>query len=243
MDQILPSLILIKSIWELMYIMPIIFERVYWDMILSNLIPLFRKDTFSRIVNSKTYYPQETPNCRYYIKPNGGSCGKGIQIVNELPLFEIKDCTICPEIISPLIEIDNKKYKCDYRVWIAIQSDLTYFVCPTLIRRISSVPFSLISEYGSLTNTSLYSNQDDYQDILLYNKINLIVADILKSLHSDTSNVLDEIDPKKHLMLTGWDFIENEYGDVFVLEVNCNPGICIQHVQIMTEFLEYINSL
>jgi hypothetical protein len=216
---------------------PAIFENVLWDMILTNLTPLFRKDTFYNIVGNKNYYPQPTPNCRYYIKPNDGSCGKGIYIENTKPSKAIEGFTICPEIITPLMLVNDKKYKYDYRVWIGIKSDLTFFVCPTFILRVSMVPFSLDTIYGSLTNTALYSEQFNHQDVILYDKINYIVKDVLEQLPSNTRHE----DNLTHLMLTGWDFIENENGELFVLEVNCSPSINIQHTQVMTEFLNWIS--
>jgi hypothetical protein len=231
-DKILSSLVTIKSTWRLLCEIPLEFEMTSWEMILSNLTLLFRKDTFFNLVSQKDYYPQPTPNCRYYIKPNEGSCGHGIKIVDTYPEKIIEGYTICPEIITPLIEKDNKKYKYDYRVWIGIRSDLTYYICPTFIRRISNIPFSLDSEYGSLTNTALYSDQFDFQDAKLYEKINKIVQDILTMITPSNRN---------QVMLTGWDFIENEHKDVFVLEVNPNPSINIQHTQVMTEFLSWIN--
>lgn len=238
MDQILLSLSKIKSAWELLYEIPTDFENVHWNFVLPNLTQLFRKDTFFELIHTKKYYPQPTQNCRYYIKPNEGSCGKGIQVVNELPSQKIVGHTICPEIITPLISIENMHYKYDYRVWIGIDLELNYFVCPTIIRRVSTVPFSLDTAYGSITNTSLYSEQFDHTDSELYEKINCIVKDILTNLKP-----LKQIEPlsdKKYLMLTGWDFIENKFGELFVLEVNCNPSINILHKQVMTEFLNWI---
>lgn len=231
MEQILLSLTKNKSTWELLRNVPIMFDNVSWNMLLHNLIPLFRKDTFFDLVGKHDYYPQPIPNCRYYIKPNDGSCGKGIKIVNSLPNNPISDHTICPEIVTPLISINGKKCKYDYRVWIAIKSDLTYFICPTLIQRISNVPFNLESEYGSLTNTALYSDQFDYRDEMLYDKINIVVKEVLTKL-----TPIDD----SCVMLTGWDFIENESKKLFVLEVNPNPSINIQHTQSMTEFLDFM---
>ena len=245
MDQILSSLTKVKSVWDILREVPS--ENMNWVMLIDNLIPLFRKNTFFDLVSTKSYYPQSMPNCRYYIKPNDGSCGKGIQIVNFLPPNPIEGYTICPEIITPPIIIGTNKYKYDYRVWIGIQSDLKYFICPTLIKRVSTVPFSLDTMYGSFTNTSLYSEQFDHQDSELYDKINMIVMDVLKSLLLFTPGFsvrreenIPDTDTK--LMLTGWDFIENESGELFVLEVNCNPGINIQHTQVMTEFLNLLLS-
>lgn len=202
MYRILLSLNKFKSIWELMYNIPINIsdkKELNWVMIIENLIPLFRKDTFIKLIGKNKYYPQETENCRYYIKPNDGSCGRDIKIVDKLPPI-IEGYTICPEIITPLI---LKKYKYDYRVWIGIQSNLEYFVCPTIIQRISTIPFNLNSTNGSLTNTALYSDQCDYQNVELYIKIIDIVSDVLKHL---------DVGSDKNLMLTGWDFIENESG-------------------------------
>lgn len=229
--QILLALTKNKSIWELFYNMPILFENITWSQILINLILLFRKDTFFNLIGTKSYYPQATPNCRYYIKPNDGSCGKGIKIVNIMPSESIQDHIICPEIMTPLININDKKYKYDYRVWIGIKSDLTYYICPTLIRRISNIPFSLNTDLGSLTNTSLYSDRTYYKDEILYCKINSIVKNVLTNL-----SPINET----QLMLTGWDFIENEYNELFVLEVNPNPSINIQHSQVMIEFLNWV---
>ena len=77
----------IKSIWELMYTTIITCDN--WKMIIDNLIPLFRKDTFNNIVKYKKYYPKITENCRFYIKHNKSSCGKGIYILNKLPQHPI----------------------------------------------------------------------------------------------------------------------------------------------------------
>lgn len=240
MDQVLSSLTKVKSIWELMYSVAFEFDNVTWEMVLVNLIPLFRKDTFFNMIGTKKYYPQPTPNCRYYIKPNDGSHGKGIQIVKTLPLNNMDGYTICPEIITPLISNGTYKYKYDYRVWIGIKKNLTYFICPTLVRRISTIPFNLDTIDGSLTNTSLCARHFNHQDPILYDKIDNVVGDVMKYLLPDMQVTEDN---RPHLMLTGWDFIENESGELFVLEVNCNPGINIQHIQVMMEFLNWISSL
>lgn len=237
-DQILNSLHKIKSSWELLYHNPIIFNNIYWDLIIDNLIPLFRKDTFYEIVGKKKYYPQETQNCRYYIKPVDGSCGKGIKIVNTKPTFPIDNHIICPEIISQFEKIDGKNFKYDFRVWIGISSDLEYYICPTFIKRISLVPFNINETNGSLTNTALYSEQFDYEDLLLYNQINNIIKDILDYLIP-----IKNMDKKKHIMLTGWDFILNQQNEIFVLEVNCSPGINILHEQVIKEYLNWLIQL
>ena len=48
---------------------------------------------------------------------------------------------------------------------------------------------------------------------------------------------------KLNIMLTGWDFILSEHNELFVLEVNCSPGINILHKKVMEEFLSWINKL
>ena len=104
------------------------------------------------MVGKEKYYPQPTPNCRYYIKPNEGSCGKGIKIVNRYPIIFDDNYTVCPEIITRL---KNKRFKYDYRVWIGIKNDLSYYVCKTLICRISNIPFSLETQEGTLRTKEL----------------------------------------------------------------------------------------
>eukprot|EP01038_Epipyxis_sp_PR26KG_P015448 gene15448-20842_t len=221
MDQILNHLVKIKSIWQLFYeLQSDLFGN--WTMVLQNLVPLFRKDTFKEL-NSE-FYPKVTPNCRYYIKPNDGAGGKGILIVNELQR-PLAGYTITPEIITPLI--NGMKY--DYRVWIGITGNLDYFICPTFIKRKSTVAFDITSNAGSLTNLSLYSVQENFQDVELYNHVHLIVHSIL---HKLTPVKSDEF------MLTGWDFIHDCNHELFVLEVNCNPGVTIEYMDIMIEFLD-----
>ena len=44
-------------------------------------------------------------------------------------------------------------------------------------------------------------------------------------------------------MLTVWDFIENENNEVFVLEVNPNLSLNIQHEPVMREFLKWTISI
>lgn len=259
-NQIIQSLPKIKSSWELLYYIPITFKHVNWIPIIDILTPLFRKDTFFNIVKHKNYYPQPTPNCRYYIKPNNGSCGKGIEIVDSLPLDLDKNYIACPEIITPLIKSSdinlnqNQGYKYDYRVWIGIcslptsqisstQTDLTYFICPTFILRVSSIPFNPKEKDGSLTNTSLYSEQFNHNDVELYKKINIIVKDVLNEIKimNQFEEKFKQTNQQTNVMLTGWDFIVNESGDVFVLEVNCSPGINILHEKVMKEYLNWIN--
>lgn len=268
-NQIIQSLPKIKSAWELLYYVPITFKHVNWIPIIDILTPLFRKDTFFRLIGKKNYYPQPTPNCRYYIKPNDGSCGKGIEIVDSLPLDLDKNYIACPEIITPLIKSSdinsnqntNYGYKYDYRVWIGIcslptsqisstQTNLTYFICPTFILRVSSIPFNPKEKDGSLTNTSLYSEQFNHNDVELYEKVNIIVKDVLNEIKimnqfegkfKQTNQQHNSSDQQTNVMLTGWDFIVNELGDVFVLEVNCSPGINILHEKVMKEYLNWIN--
>lgn len=235
MEQILQTLGKYSSVWSILTEMPKLIENVEWVQLLAHLMPLFRKDTFHNIVKDKNYYPSVTPNCRYYIKPNNGSYGRGIQITNSYPLDVPNDCTVTPEIISPLIEIDGLFYKYDYRVWIGICDDLSYYICPTFIKRTSKVPFNIKSSYGSLTNTALYSEHSDCQNDKLYIEMDLIVKDILELMpKGNKSNCV---------MLTGWDFIEGIDGKLYVLEVNCNPSINLQHQQVMTEILNWINNL
>lgn len=221
-------LVKVKSVWELMY--ESVIENVRWVMILENLVVLFRKDTFRSIVGNEIYYPQETPGCRYYIKPNDGSCGKDIRIVENKLFEDIVGYTICPEIITPLI---GGKYKYDYRVWVVVNSDLTYFICPTFIKRVSLVEFDIKQTYGSLTNISLYSKIIECQDERIFNSVNFIIQNTLKKLNPISNDTF---------MLTGWDFIEDIHGNIFVLEVNCNPGINIEYTQTFSEFLNHINT-
>ncbi len=223
----------VKSAWELLYNLNSN-EKNNWIELHENLIPLFRKDSFYSLVGHEPYYPQPTPNCRYYIKPNDGSCGKGIQIVNTKPDKPDESCIVCPEIIPQLIiNSDGTKYKYDYRVWIGIKGDLDFYVCPTLIKRISTIPFNINEIAGSLTNTSLYSEQFNCQDEGLYKQICLIVANVLTKLTPNTND--------KQVMLTGWDFIIGEHGDLFVLEVNCSPGINILHSEVIIEYLTWLS--
>lgn len=238
LEKINLSLPKVKSSWELIYNVPMIFNKIIWDLIIDNLIILFRKDTFYNFFGNEEFYPQKTPNCRYYIKPNDGSCGKKIQIVKSLPLNQIPNHTICPEIITPLIYIGDQGYKYDYRVWIGITSDLKYYICPTLILRLSNIPFDINNSLGSLTNTSLYSDQFNYQDNKLYLQIDKIVKNVLSKLEPKKID-----DSKIHLMLTGWDFIIDKSGKLFVLEVNCSPGLNILHKQVMEEYISWIFQL
>jgi hypothetical protein len=199
------------------------------------------------MVGDKYYYPQPTPNCRYYIKPNDGSCGKGIKIINSEDIDTILEVNtnnnyvICPEIISPLLsDSDGNKYKYDFRIWVGICSNLDYFICPTFIQRICKIPFDINNIEGSLTNTSLQSEPNNYQNLELYNKANVIVKDVLDDIKYK-NNILQ--DKSLNIMLTGWDFILNETNDLFVLEVNCSPGINITHEKVMGEYLSWINKL
>ncbi len=225
----------VKSSWELLYNLNS-YDKNNWIELHDNLIPLFRKNSFYNLVGHEPYYPQPTPNCRYYIKPNDGSCGKGIQIVNVKPMEPVESCVVCPEITPRLITTpDGLKYKYDYRVWVGITGDLEFYVCPTLIKRISTIPFNINESAGSLTNTSLYSDQINCQDDSLHKQICMIVADVLSKL--------PEINANKQAMLTGWDFIVGESGEVYVLEVNCSPGINILHLEVLIEYLNWIRKL
>ena len=173
-----------------------------------------------------------------------------------MPLDLDKNYIACPEIITPLIKSSdinsnqntNYGYKYDYRVWIGIcslptsqisstQTDLTYFICPTFILRVSSIPFNPKEKDGSLTNTSLYYEQFNHNDVELYEKVNVIVKDVLNEIKI----INQQANQQTNVMLTGWDFIVNESGDVFVLEVNCSPGINILHEKVMKEYLNWIN--
>lgn len=235
MDQIKLSQLLIKhkSIWDIMYDCVDLFEKIKWEMILSNLVILFRKDSFCNLVCAENYYPNVSDGCRYYLKPNDGSNGKGIIISQSLPSDQLENYTICPEILTPLVETSNGLCKYDYRVWIGISGSLDFFVCPTIIKRISLIPFSLETDYGSLTNTSQYAIQTNYKDPVLYEKIVNITSDILKKLNPD-------VNKKREFMLTGWDFIENRSNELFVLEVNCNPGVNVQHLDVLNEYLNWL---
>jgi hypothetical protein len=244
-DHICLSLSQYKSSWELIYNIPMIFDNVSWDLILDNLVLLFRKDTFYNLFGNEDYYPKQTPNCRYYIKPNNGACGKNIQIVNSLPLQPIPNHIICPEIITPLIYVENKGFKFDYRVWIGITSDLEYFICPTIILRQSTIPFDINNSLGSLTNTSLYSEQFNLKNDQLYLQIDNIVNDVLNKLKQInlTNSQIKFTDSKIHLMLTGWDFILDKSDKLYVLEVNCSPGMNILHKEVIEDFIGWIYSL
>lgn len=240
-EQIIKQLPNVKSLWELMYNISPTFKNITWDFILDDLIPLFRKDSFFDIVGKEAYYPQETPNCRYYIKPNDGSSGKGILIVNSKPINLIENHTICPEIITSLMDMNGKMCKYDYRVWVGITSNLEYFICPTFILRVSNKEFDLHEIHGSLTNLCLQSEQFNYQNHQMYLEIDRIVKDILHKLIPKTlPSSLPSTDSNTHLMLTGWDFIVNESGELFVLEVNCSPGINLLYEEIMTEYFNWM---
>jgi glutathionylspermidine synthase len=130
--------------------------------------------------------------------------------------------------------LETDKY--DIRIWIGITNDLNYYICPTFIMRTSNIPFSLNTDYGSLTNTSLYSRQDDYRNEEIYKKINIIVNDVMKSIKNSTFS-------KTKIMLTGWDFIEDVNGNIYLLEINCNPATNIQHINVMKEFFDWIYTI
>ncbi len=231
-NKILSVLPKIKSSWELLYNLNFQ-DKNNWIELHENLIPLFRKNSFYSLVGHESYYPQPTPNCRYYIKPNDGSCGKGIQILNVKPDKLDDTCVACPEIIPRLItNPDGLQYKYDYRVWVGITGELDFYVCPTLIKRTSTIPFNINETAGSLTNTSLYSEQSNCQDEGLYKQISFIVSDVLNKLHP--------IPNANQAMLTGWDFIVGESGEVYVLEVNCSPGINILHLEVLTEYMNWV---
>lgn len=223
----------VYSIWELLYNTIQDKENEIWVPILPNLSILFHKDTFYEIVHNKPYYPQPTPNCRYYIKPNNGSGGKGIFITERKT--QLDGYTCCPEIICPYIWRDNKKYKYDFRIWVGISAELKYFICPTFIQRISNIPFSenKNSSLGAITNTALYSDQYNYINHELYCKIEHIVNDILQ--------LCKPIQGENKIMLTGWDFIENQNHEIYVLEVNCNPSLNILHQDVLHEFIEWLS--
>lgn len=233
-ETIINSMSKYKSIFEILS--NIIIDNDQWIIFIHTLNKLFRKDTFKNLIGDKNYYPQITNNCRFYIKPNNGSCGKGIKIVNNIDdIKEDENFTICPEILTPLIE---NKYKYDFRVWIAIKSNFEYYICPTFIMRVSYLEFNLNKEEGSLTNTALYSDQFDYVNKELYDKINLIVKDILSELSKNSNK-----NENNKVMLTGWDFIEDINKNVFVLEVNPNPSVSFLHKKVMSEFLDYLKIL
>ena len=112
---------------------------------------------------------------------------------------------------------------------------MEFYVCPTIIKRTSTIPFNINESVGSLTNTSLYSEQFNCKDEGVYRKICSIVADVLSKLTGIKTN--------KQAMLTGWDFIVGESGEVYVLEVNCSPGINILHSEVLIEYLNWIGKL
>lgn len=67
----------------------------------------------------------------------------------------------------------------------------------------------------------------------------------MKKINNIVQHVLSKLPPKHEnsIMLTGWDFIENEHNEVFVLEVNPNLSLNIQHEKVMREFLRWIEYL
>lgn len=249
-ETIIKSISKVKSVWELFNVQPIIFATFNFTILIDCLISLFRKNTFYNLYHNKHYYPQPSFNCRYYIKPNDGSCGKGIKIVenlNEISDVEKDNRTICPEILTDLILIDEKYYKYDYRVWVGIKKNidnsLSYYICPSFIMRVqTNYEFDINNKQSLLTNTSLGAEtfvlQIDPNTNDIFRQIDEIIKDVLEHLTHNLPKIIDD-NTYPDIMLTGWDFIVDKNLKIFVLEVNCSPSICEYHKILMDEFLSW----
>lgn len=196
---------------------------------MAELIPLFRKDTLLATLKDKQYIPQITPNCRWFRKPNTGTCGMGITIHDVRPEYD-EDYSLSPEVLSDLC--DGHKY--DWRVWVGICSDRSYHICLPAVQRISQYIFSNRCLEGSITNIAQGSTPIFHDNLPIIDKIDVVVKDVV--------DLIITTPRKNSFMLTGWDFIVDKNGQVVLLEINSSPGMSNKHKPLMDNFLQWVFS-
>lgn len=195
-------------------------------VLLEDLIPLLRKNTFLTVLHDKDYIPKESVGCRWYRKPVNGSCGNDITIHKVKPNFN-ENYVTSPEVCSELLN----GYKYDWRLWICICSDGSYHICLPAIQRLSYSKFSLLESEGAITNIAKGSQRIFHSSI-----------DFIDDVHKIVSDVIDTCLVRRHsnrFMLTGWDFITDKSG-VKLLEINSCPGMDTCHQLLMDDFLQWI---
>jgi len=189
----------------------------------------FNKITLSKFLFNKSYHPKSYFQIReldndksYLLKPSSESGGRGIKIIKNID--EIPENHFIQEIIEPDL-IDNKKY--DLRIYLLIinyNNKNYYYLSKDGKIRLSSDDYDITNFNSVIINSSRIQEDSNifHQQLKLsskidfdYNQIKNITEDILSMIIIKNTNTFN---------LYGLDFMKDNKGDYYLLEINNLPN-------------------
>ena len=134
---------------------------------------------------------------RFIVKPDNGSLGAGIDIVEPGESYQDKtdDMYVAQEYIDSLL-LDNTKF--DLRVYVLVTSvsPLKIYVCKDGLARFCSEKVDSGSKYSMLTNVTFNKNRDDDEDID-FAEISRLISDVFPVLRQkgiDTDKLWKDVE-------------------------------------------------
>jgi len=215
--------------------------KIYWRSLLREIS--YNKKTLADFLNKKPYFPKcyfniediknLENNKRYFLKPEQGSQGKGIEIIENLNEIEsIPENYLIQEEIIPDLHY-QKKY--DIRIYFLLihyQNQYFSFISTDGKVRICSEDYLNNSKSGNITNSSqIKKNSNNFHQQMKWSSLETHQNDIkiTKEIFHDVFMELKKHFGKKYhhqntFNLYGVDIIKDNTGKFFILEFNSNPN-------------------
>ena len=211
------------------------------DNRIDGIIPI-NKIEQSIFFKDKYYYPKtyiKNPKLEgiWFIKPTDGSWGSGIEITDDLSSVKNNKKAIYQQsIVNPLL---HKNKKIDFRTFLLLQTFegkfRAYFYKDsmlrwttldykkddfTLERQITNYLAERDGKFFGNTMVRAYSKQTYHYYKELHETMKNVIVDISKSIFDRVNNKTQ----RNIFQLFGVDFIPDEDKNVWLLEMNGNPG-------------------
>ena len=244
-----------------------------WQVInrIPNMYVICRKATLARIIHHiKPFFPNEfsfipktyilpyqrTEFCRavnkgikrHIVKPDNGSLGQGITIVEPKSQFMTDDSLYVAQEYIQSCHINKHKFDLRIYVLIASVSPLEIYVYRDGVARFCSDEIGENTIFSQITNVSLNKGNPEMEEMSTISKL---VSDVLPLLNTDVSSIWEKIDrvivltilaSYKYLkqaeqkqcppivyprcfQILGFDILLDEMHNPHVLEVNYRPSL------------------
>jgi hypothetical protein len=182
-------------------------------------------------------------HCRYIVKPDSGSLGQGIMIVDPETEYEPDDLMAVAQQYVDSLLLDNKKF--DFRIYALVSSvdPLEIFVYRDGLARFCLEEINDNSPFGQLTNVAINHDSRLLSDTLerlknecgidinqLWKRIDAAVALTIIAAASYMSHGVEWRCPSngtysRCFQILGFDILLDKQANPYVLEVNYRPSL------------------
>lgn len=187
---------------------------------------------------------------RFFVKPSQASCGKGIQLVDDLSTTVINanlSYTIQKEIVPGL----TKGRKSDWRSYLAVSYEngrMEAFLYAKSLSRTCCVPFDDTSMDAHLTNLAHqmtlpgFDEKEQYQmftpDDADQEQIERISIRCMEILRKNATTY-----GERGVFVTALDLLKETTGKLWILEFNRTPGVSHHNGDFDEMFNDYLNNV